>query len=191
MSIHWSIIKNTSTTPFIVTTACIPNKQTATNLEDSISPCHTPWRVHPGGVGFQVLGDPSRCLAYTCAQSRRGSSVTSLAYLAYRWRHQAKCLCVNILLGISQLEDRLDWWHAFTEHYSSLLVSDQINFGKLFDDSAREYSFPNGPPGTARHRHGLGTARRGTGTVGTAARRAVPDRAAVPKQQPRHGPIKL
>jgi hypothetical protein len=46
------------------------------------------------------------------------------------------------------------------------------------------YSFPNGPPGTARARARRGTARRGTALCGTAARRAVPDSAAA--AQARH-----
>jgi hypothetical protein len=45
----------------------------------------------------------------------------------------------------------------------------------------QSYSFPDGPPGTTRHGHGIGTA-----LCGTAARRAVPVSATVPKWQPRH-----
>jgi len=54
----------------------------------------------------------------------------------------------------------------------------------------QNYSFPNGPPGTARARARHGTARLGTGTAGTAACRAVPDSANVPWWWPRHGTIK-
>jgi len=52
------------------------------------------------------------------------------------------------------------------------------------------YSFPDGPPGTTLARARLGTARQGAGTIGTEARRAVPDSATVPSWQPRHDLIR-
>jgi hypothetical protein len=52
-----------------------------------------------------------------------------------------------------------------------------------------QYSFPNGPPGTAQARARPGTARRGTTLCGTTTRHAVPDSATVPRSQPKHGPM--
>jgi hypothetical protein len=58
------------------------------------------------------------------------------------------------------------------------------------DLDGEDYSFPDGPPDMALARARLDMARQGTGTIGTAARRAVPDSATMPSWQPRHGPIR-
>ena len=93
----------------------------------------------------------------------------------------------SLLLTFSEFDSSFRGWSlmraragSFTVALEKVLTKKEASSHGKTSQLPQAYSFPNGTPGTARARARHGTARLGTGTIGTAARRAVPDSANVP-----------
>jgi hypothetical protein len=133
-------------------------------------------------------------MIYTTMQANYSFHVCQTSKAKVTLDQEPATVMLSLSLNTTPLSGHLAV-HESVQPHGKKVVSEAYN--AIVDMSARlgiatgawDYSFPNVPPGTAWARARLGTARRGTGTVGTAARRAVPDSAAVPNARPRHGPI--